>query len=729
MSEYNQRFEASAKGFAVGDNNTVHNNNYIFPSLEQYRDRLTDSVDWLGQTPVVRQVLTKHEYKQRKVLLHKVKEFWIESFLKTSLYGKNAIKLNWKNSSNAVFRPFGVEELTIDLDESFDRLRTTDILNQTGQGNTLLILGEPGSGKTITLLQLAKKPIARTEQDLTKPIPVVFNLSSWGAKQQPIEKWLVEELKIKDRVPKSLGEPWIEQEQLILFLDGLDEVEVVKRNACVRALNQFIATHNITEMVVCSRVKDYEALTARLQLSSAICIKPLSPKQVHSFLAEAGNSLAGLKALLQQDSELECFAQTPLILNIMSIAYQNWSVENLLQQFQSSKERRQHLFNTYIERMFDRKGGGQYPKALAMQWLSWLARRISQDSQSVFSIEQMQPHWLQPKLQRKLYQMGSILMGILVVLLILSLGYVLDLPNDKINLFKILMLNGVMWGLVFWWNFRLDKAEIKTFETLTYPWKKSRKELLDGLNYGLSWSRILSPIGIAWCYITWKEPSSYLPVIVFGLILGLILGLIIGLIRGLRGSEIEIKTVPNQGIRRSAVNAAIVVLVSWLILIPIILFPAPIGLFPKGLKSITSVISWGLILGLLFGGGTACIQHLSLRFILWIKGFTPRNLARFLDYASERLLMIKVGGGYVFYHRMLLEHFAQKERVSSTGVPISLRQTSQPAQAKRTIRSRNIKHTVSETSQLSNYIVCHSCSSHNPTHNNFCSKCGTRIFT
>ena len=136
-----------------------------------YRDRARNTWDEFGQANVVRQPLTQNEYRQRKTLLSKVKDFWIEGFLKPSLYGHNVINLDWKNSPDAVIKPFGtVEDIPVELDESFDQLQTTDILNQTGQGKTLLILGEPGSGKTIALLQLAKKLINQTEQDLTKPI-------------------------------------------------------------------------------------------------------------------------------------------------------------------------------------------------------------------------------------------------------------------------------------------------------------------------------------------------------------------------------------------------------------------------------------------------------------------------------------------------------------------------------------------------------------------------------
>jgi predicted lipid-binding transport protein (Tim44 family) len=71
-------------------------------------------------------------------------------------------------------------------------------------------------------------------------------------------------------------------------------------------------------------------------------------------------------------------------------------------------------------------------------------------------------------------------------------------------------------------------------------------------------------------------------------------------------------------------------------------------------------LSSGLI-ALILGGGKACIQHFTLRLILYLDGYIPWNYARFLDYAAERIFLQKVGGGYIFIHRLLLEHFAQME--------------------------------------------------------------------
>jgi len=65
--------------------------------------------------------------------------------------------------------------------------------------------------------------------------------------------------------------------------------------------------------------------------------------------------------------------------------------------------------------------------------------------------------------------------------------------------------------------------------------------------------------------------------------------------------------------------------------------------------------------GLLFGimrGGLAVIKHYALRLVLWRNRYTPSNFVNFLDHCAKLILLKKVGGGYIFVHRMLLEYFA-----------------------------------------------------------------------
>ncbi len=71
------------------------------------------------------------------------------------------------------------------------------------------------------------------------------------------------------------------------------------------------------------------------------------------------------------------------------------------------------------------------------------------------------------------------------------------------------------------------------------------------------------------------------------------------------------------------------------------------------------------ILGILVYGGLDVIKHYTLRLILWWKGYAPLNYVRFLDYATKLIFLRKVGGGYIFIHRMLMEHFAAMRKEES----------------------------------------------------------------
>jgi hypothetical protein len=52
------------------------------------------------------------------------------------------------------------------------------------------------------------------------------------------------------------------------------------------------------------------------------------------------------------------------------------------------------------------------------------------------------------------------------------------------------------------------------------------------------------------------------------------------------------------------------------------------------------------------------IKHYAVRLILWRNGYMPLNLVAFLDHCARLILLKKVGGGYIFINRMLLEYFA-----------------------------------------------------------------------
>src|SRR5262249_28731605 len=165
-------------------------------------------------------------------------------------------------------------------------------------------------------------------------------------------------------------------------------------------------------------------LPVRLQVTGAICLQPLTPEQVKDYLARSGDALAGLSTVLDKDPVLQTLAETPLMLDVMSLAYRDVPAEKLTSEsLNTEKERRTHLFDTYIDKMFIRNGKGTqgYAREQTLGWLSWLASGMQQHGQTVFLIEQLQPSWLTKLAQRVVYMLGSRMVAGLIFLLILLL--------------------------------------------------------------------------------------------------------------------------------------------------------------------------------------------------------------------------------------------------------------------------------------------------------------------
>ena len=65
----------------------------------------------------------------------------------------------------------------------------------------------------------------------------------------------------------------------------------------------------------------------------------------------------------------------------------------------------------------------------------------------------------------------------------------------------------------------------------------------------------------------------------------------------------------------------------------------------------------GVAFGLGFGG-LDLVHHVVLRLILAWRRELPLRAAGFLDDAVQLIVLRRVGGGYMFIHRLVLEHFA-----------------------------------------------------------------------
>ncbi len=621
--------------------------------------------------------------------------------------------------------------------------RIVELFNQVGQ--SLLILGEPGSGKTTALIQLASGLIAQMNPGTLETVPVVVNLSSWNRAYLNFASWLTREIADKYRVPEKASAAWFEDGRLVLLLDGLDEVSDGERAACAMAINHIRNVVPSLGLAVCSRSREYHALPVKLRLLGAVRIEPLTTDQVDEYFSRAGSKLAVLRSVWIDDPALQTLATSPFMLDIMSRAYADASPDALASPRLGTVEaRRKHLFDTYVNRMFEHRPAAAHrdTKEQTVHWLSWLARKMLQHSQSEFLIEQLQPSWLA---SRGLLFFYTVCLRLLVIsplfmiLILLPSSWLFrnttpSGPNPEqmahgvgtivaIAMLLVIITDAVqfllsskaqelrppapLWKKIAWiaifavlvslatWSVTADpilassalgggigagllcirrscvlstKRDVYMVDALTWSGTGALKGSMGALSvtFGLLTlmlalvfyqQGVFAKLGVILSPHVWPriQPillnmlvTLLLPVALVAIEFGVILG-------GLRVKTLETRATPNHGIKSCIGNAvrvgmgtitfAIVVTAaaSWYV-------PA---LFPF-------VPSFWLMTGFvaLWYGLQDAGYHGTLRALLAWSRNAPWRFAHFLDHATKLIFLKRVGGGYIFIHRMLLEHFA-----------------------------------------------------------------------
>jgi DNA polymerase III delta prime subunit len=663
----------------------------------------------------------------RQRLVEKVRAFWITGVLEQSLAGAVHLALELHECPDAVTNAWSRAVQQPDQSgRSFPPgTPITQIYDEAG--GELLILGEPGAGKTTLLLELTRDLLQRAAANEVHPIPVVFNLSSWNAKRAAFAAWLVEELDGKYQVPRQVGQTWVENDQILPLLDGLDEVSPAFLQACVDAITTYRREHGLVPLVICSRREEYLELTTPLLLQRAFGIQPLTHQQIDDYLTGTGEQVKTWQEAFRNDAALQQLVTTPLMLSILTAAYRGRLAEDL-KGSGTTEQRREQVFATYIERMFKRrKLADHYCAQQSIRWLAYLAQQMKQHHQSVFYLERMQFDWLPtPRLQqicRGLFvglwagllsavivgfmalAMAGTLFGAFVVTPCITTGIGLlagivgaigekrlSTPLKKVAtgmMAGTIVGGGIIWignlfpsfsniraGVEAWLvivlvflRLSIREGEIQPVEVVAWSWKGMYQTFSSSLATSVL---LLTASGVTGAFFAWTVPGLGVGIIIV-LLFGLLSLVIVGFLSGFTGTMLNERFLvrPNQGIRRSASYAVRyglgAGLLTWLVLTLAGTFIA--RFFPHLLVKpgfvFFGILGFTLTIGLAFGfckGGEACLKHLLLRLMLWRAGNIPWNYSHFLDYATERILLRKAGGGYMFMHRLLLDYFASLSR-------------------------------------------------------------------
>ncbi len=467
-------------------------------------------------------------------------------------------------------------------------------------GSKLLILGAPGSGKTVLMLQLAQQLLAEARTDSLKSVPVVFNLSSWAVQKLSIGEWLIHEFKRNYGVEKKLAESWMDNDSLIYLFDGLDEVAKTHRDGCLNAINVFLELKT-RQVVVCSRIAEYDELSDKLKTHNAIELQPLNKIDAKKLLEthiKSKNTANSIYDTLLQDHEVWKDVNQPLFYNILITTYRHNDAFSGDLVDGTPKEKIQKLvIEPYIRRQLQNRNEPSLPNEDILRYLAWIGINLYRLEQTQFYVEMLQIDWHpNPKNIQKLHRYFEIV----------SKPSLQELSN--ILLSKTVISN-----------------PINLEQKLTFSYTRFKQDFIKDLNTRLVTElifRFTAALIIGFAFGLLENTSAgitlFFVVLIFYIVYMLFRALIYGLLSALRGeSDITQRNRINQ------------------------------GFFD------TLSIS-------LFGGIGDVIKHIILRIALHSNRLAPRRFDIFIEEVTECRIMRRVGGSALFSHRYILDYFADE---------------------------------------------------------------------
>jgi NACHT domain len=205
--------------------------------------------------------------------------------------------------------------------------RELDIRSILMRPTRALVLGTPGSGKSLLLRSLA---LAYGENRLAledRPVPVLIELSRFSDGPVDVIAKVVEVLQKRD-FPRAGGfvASSLRDGYLMLLFDGFDEVAPARRYEVAQGINELMDTYRECRFVITCRGPVYHG-EFDTYLSDSLEVAELTDQQIIAFLRPwqarfpAGKSVEQLLQTLRDRPAIMRLARNPLLLTIVALLY------------------------------------------------------------------------------------------------------------------------------------------------------------------------------------------------------------------------------------------------------------------------------------------------------------------------------------------------------------------------------------------------------------------------
>ncbi|SER18316.1 NACHT domain-containing protein [Lentzea albida] len=298
------------------------------------------------------------------------------------------IPLEWKERSRS-----GTDSSQLDgrFDGDSDEAATqlADAFQRLPGKHRMVVLGEPGSGKTFLALALTVGLLRRWTEG--EPVAVFLTLSSWDPVVETLDEWTVGTIASAyyggdQRIPKAL----LTARRLIPVLDGLDELPEHLRRLAVRRINDAIT--GVRPVVVTCRTADYEEVVAggspELLRVPAVEVQPVATPDLVNQLRDVPawqEVVAHVKE--HPKGHVADALRTPLMLSFFTAVYEYRDPAELIDQtkFSSKHAVEDHLVDLRLNTAYPEEPlSGQWSAEQGKNWLTYLARHMhDHDERSV----------------------------------------------------------------------------------------------------------------------------------------------------------------------------------------------------------------------------------------------------------------------------------------------------------------------------------------------------------
>jgi hypothetical protein len=223
-----------------------------------------------------------------------------------------------------------------------------DIFGADGLPSRLIVLGGPGSGKSVmaqwlTVELLRRRPTLVSGDSVAgDAVPVLLPLATWdpsvplrdwaAAQIAQTYPWLATQIQVRDGARRTLAGCLLDQEKVLMVLDGLDEVAAENRLTAFGRLSE--AASRDQPIVVTCRTREYAQIVydARCPMprTPVICLGPPPIGEVRAYLTAAAKLMASGRAeqLVSRLDAAPCgplaeALQLPLALWLVTKVYQD----------------------------------------------------------------------------------------------------------------------------------------------------------------------------------------------------------------------------------------------------------------------------------------------------------------------------------------------------------------------------------------------------------------------